>query len=243
MPDILKKFIKRLVTDVGTNNATARDQWIKSTLARLPAETRLLDADAGTQRYRSFCSHLHYVSQDFCEYKGKGDGIGMQTGSWDTTKIDIVSDIVAIPEKNGSFGVVLSTEVLEHIPDPIAALKEFRRLLCPVGELIITAPFCSITHMAPYHYFSGFNRYFYEHHLPVLGFTIKELVTNGNYADYTGQELRRLLSQYERMPFYVRACVGALLHFVGSCKSPVSRDSALVCYGYHVRAVKTILCD
>ena len=93
------------------------------TLARLPAGTRLLDAGAGTQRYRSFCSHLHYVSQDFCEYKGKGDGIGMQTGSWDTTKIDIVSDIVAIPEENGSFGAVLCTEVLEHIPDPIKALK------------------------------------------------------------------------------------------------------------------------
>jgi len=243
MPDILKKLIKRLVTDVGTNNAKIRDQWIKKALARLPVGTRLLDAGAGTQRYRSFCSHLHYVSQDFCEYNGKGDGLGMQTGSWDTTKIDIVSDIVAIPEDNGSFGAVLSTEVLEHIPDPIAALQEFRRLLRTGGELIITAPFCSITHMAPYHYFSGFNRYFYDHHLPRLGFTIKELVANGNYAEYTGQELRRLLAQYERMPFYARACVGALLHFVGSCKSPGSRDSALVCYGYHVRAVKTISGD
>jgi len=81
MPDILKKLIKRLVTDVGTNNAKIRDQWIKKALARLPVGTRLLDAGAGTQRYRSFCSHLHYVSQDFCEYNGKGDGLGMQTGS------------------------------------------------------------------------------------------------------------------------------------------------------------------
>ena len=238
MQDILKKMIKGLVTDVGTNNATKRDQWIMRTLARLPAGTRLLDAGAGTQRYRSFCSHLHYVSQDFCEYKGKGDGIGMQTGSWDTTKIDIVSDIVAIPEENGSFGAVLCTEVLEHIPDPIKALKEFRRLLRPVGELIITAPFCSITHMAPYHYYTGFNRYFYEHHLREAGFQIAEIVTNGYYSEYIGQELRRLLTMYDSVPTYIKITIAILLRFLGVNRSRISAKGDLLCYGYHVRAFK-----
>ena len=243
MDNLFKPALRGFVTNVGTRNDAEREEWVKSTLSRLPAGIRLLDAGAGQQRYRRYCPQAVYVSQDFCQYTGGGDHQALQTGTWDTRAIDIISDIAAIPQPDGSFDVVLCTEVIEHVPDPLAALREFRRLLRPGGELIITAPFCSVTHMAPYHFYSGFNRYFYEHHLPTLGFTIKELVANGNYAEYTGQELRRLLAQYERMPFYARACVGALLHFVGSCKSPGSRDSALVCYGYHVRAVKTISGD
>src|SRR5205809_1325907 len=53
-------------------------------------------------------------------------------------------------------------------------------------------PFASLVHMAPYHYCSGFSRYWYEHHLPRRGFQIAELATNGDWFAYTKQELMRL---------------------------------------------------
>jgi SAM-dependent methyltransferase len=128
--------------------------------------------------------------------------------------------------------------VLEHISDPITALKEFRRLLRPEGELIITAPFCSITHMAPYHYYTGFNRYFYEHHLRVTGFEISEIVTNGDYSEYIGQELRRLLTMYNSVPAHIKICIAVLLRFLGLNRARIYSKGELLCYGYHIRAFK-----
>src|ERR1700743_2778861 len=123
---------------VGTTNSQARDQWITSTLARIPAGLRLLDAGAGQCPYKPACAHLEYISQDFGQYDGKGE-VGVQTGEWDNSKLDIVSDILNIPLPDASVDAVLCTEVFEHIPDPILAIREFSRLLRPAGYLIITA--------------------------------------------------------------------------------------------------------
>ena len=148
---MLKKIIKNFIGDAGTKNLTDRQLWVKNTLAKVSKGSRILDAGAGECQYKKYCTHLNYVSQDFNEYKGDGNGAGMQTGIWDTTSIDIVSDIISIPEPDQSFDAIFCTEVFEHIPDPILAIKEFHRLLKPGGKLIITAPFNSLTHFAPYH--------------------------------------------------------------------------------------------
>ena len=115
------------------------------------------------------------MSQDFAQYDGKGDGMGMHKGGWDQSNLDIISDITAIPEPDASFDAIMCVEVFEHLPEPIKAIQEFARLLKPGGLLILTAPFCSLTHLAPYHFYTGFNRYFYEKHLPANGFRIIEL--------------------------------------------------------------------
>jgi Methylase involved in ubiquinone/menaquinone biosynthesis len=52
----------------------------------------------------------------------------LQTGPWDNSKLDIVSDILSIPLPDHSVDAIMCTEVLEHIPDPLGAIKEFSRL-------------------------------------------------------------------------------------------------------------------
>ena len=52
----------------------------------------------------------------------------------------VEGDVEALPFEDGSFGTVLCTEVLEHIPDPAAALAEYRRALQPGGVLIGSVP-------------------------------------------------------------------------------------------------------
>jgi SAM-dependent methyltransferase len=178
----------------GRSNENDRLGWLRRTLAALPANLRVLDAGAGELRNRAYCDHLQYVSQDFCQYEGKGDGVALQTGAWDTTRIDLVSDITAIPAPDASFDVVLCTEVFEHLPDPPAALREFARLLKVGGRLIVTAPFCSLTHFAPFHFATGFSRYWYEVHLKALGFAVEEIEPNGGWLDYVAQEIWRLPS-------------------------------------------------
>jgi SAM-dependent methyltransferase len=182
---------------VGTQNAATRDAWVAEALTALPPGARLLDAGAGECQYKKHCGHLKYVAQDIAVYDGKGD-TGLQTGSWDFSQIDIVSDILNIPEPDASFDAVLCTEVLEHLPDPVRALDEMARLLRPGGMFIITAPFWSLTHFAPYHYATGFNRYFYEFHLGRLGFDIVEMTPNGNFFECVGQELRRVAEMAQR---------------------------------------------
>ncbi|MEE9405589.1 MAG: methyltransferase domain-containing protein [Algisphaera sp.] len=176
----------------GLRNAADREAWVHAALAQIPNGATLLDAGAGEGRYRKACAHLNYVAQDFNQYDGSGNGDGLQTGSWESTPLDIVSDITAIPRPDASFDAILCSEVLEHVPEPIAALRELARLLKPGGTLVLTAPFASFTHFAPYFFQSGLSRYFYEHWFAKLGLTLQRLDHNGNWFEYLAQELRRL---------------------------------------------------
>lgn len=235
----MKQYLKKIV---GANtNDEARNQWLKDTLATVPAGLRILDAGAGELRNKRLCSHLNYVSQDFCQYEGVGDGTGLQTGSWSTDKVDIVSDITAIPEPDASFDVILCSEVFEHLPDALPALDEFSRLLKPGGRLILTAPFASLVHFAPYHFSTGYGRYWYEHHLPARGLDIKSLESNGDWFSFLRQELIRLPSAARRYgdwcwPLaYIPAGL-AMAYFLIRPKQKVASD--LACLGWHCVAIK-----
>ncbi len=230
-------------TTVGTKNERNRQDWVASELRRLPSDVRLLDAGAGEMQYKKYCEHLQYVSQDFAQYDPKNLPVGLQMGEWNYGKLDIVSDIAQIPEADGSFGAILCTEVLEHIPHPLEALKEFGRLLSSGGQLILTAPFCSMTHFAPYHFYTGFSRYFYEKYLPENGFKIVELTPNGNYFEYLAQELNRLPSMTERYgtrevsPISKRS-VQIVLELLQKNSLQEKGSSELLHFGWHVRAEK-----
>src|ERR1700730_3082841 len=113
---------------VGTTNESDRAKWIEETLKKIPAGLTILDAGAGESQFKQFCTHLKYIAQDFGQYEGTGE-IGLQTGSWNNKNLDIVSDITAIPLPNDAVDAIMCTEVLEHVPDPVAAIKEFKRLI------------------------------------------------------------------------------------------------------------------
>ncbi|MGC8803916.1 MAG: class I SAM-dependent methyltransferase, partial [Bacteroidales bacterium] len=198
---------------------------------------------AGEQPYKKFCTHLNYISQDFAQYDGKGDGKGLHRGEFNAKNVDIISDITSIPLSDSSLDAILCTEVLEHVPNPIRALTEFQRLLKPGGWLILTAPFSSLTHFAPYHYSTGFSQYFYEKLLQDLNFEIIELVANGGYYDYLAQELNRLPFIVKRysgmsMKIYDRLLIKFLLYRMNFFAQHDSGSNELLCFGYFVKARK-----
>jgi len=169
-----------------------REKWIVDRLKTIKPRSKILDAGAGQCRYKKYCSHLKYISQDLAEYNGEDNKKGIHTSRRDYSSLDIRCDIVDIPVKSGSFDNVLCTEVFEHIPNPIDAIKEISRVMKTNGVLLLTAPFSSLTHYSPYYYYSGFSENFYKELLPKYGFDIEEIFIYGNYFNLIAIELARV---------------------------------------------------
>lgn len=222
----------------GDENLLNRQKWVMKTLEALPPGLKIIDVGAGECQYKKYCDHLDYISQDFNQYTGEGDGVGFQTGEWDVSRIDIVSDIVNIPVENECFDVVLCTEVLEHVPDPVLALKEMTRILRKGGIIIVTAPFCSLTHFAPYHFSDGFNQYFFQYHFDNLNIKIVEISSNGNYFKYIGQELQRLPSMAKKYlssnSILIKLFSMLLVKLITLIDNNNNGSESILCFGYHV---------
>ncbi len=221
-----------------------RHRWVAGKLGKIEAGKILLDAGAGEQQYAPFCRHLKYIAQDFGKYDPAECRKGISEElKWDTSKVNIVCDITDMPLENDSVDVVLCTEVFEHLKDPVSAVREIARVLKPGGELILTAPFCSLTHMAPYYFANGFSEFWYREHLEAHGFEICELTPDGDYFKYMAQELFRTVEMAEQYcnTHLSREQVDVLSKAVKIMTGLSRSDSAsaeTLCFGYLIAAYK-----
>jgi len=170
-------------------NQLQRDRWVARLAASVPAGARVLDVGAGTCPYRERFSHCRYEAQDFKRYEGEKLGGGVAYG-----RIDFASDITAIPAPDASYDVVLCTEVLEHVPEPFAAVREMARLLKPGGRLLLSAPLGSGRHQLPFHFYGGFTPEWYQHVARQLSLDVISVTPNGGFFRLMAQEAARAAS-------------------------------------------------
>jgi SAM-dependent methyltransferase len=69
-----------------------------------------------------------------------------------TPQVDVVGSASTIPFASGSADVVVCSQVLEHVPDPAAALAEMARVLKPGGRVFLSTHGNFIYHPHPTDY-------------------------------------------------------------------------------------------
>ena len=183
----------------GTGNAQFHNEWVITALRNLPLipspeKRTLLDVGAGMAPYRTAITGLGYAyrSHDFSAYVPSVKSPGLQNESWRYPSHDIICDIVDIPD-DASSDAVLCTEVLEHVPDPVRAFQRMAALVKPSGYLVVTVPFLSLMHQAPFWFSSGLSPFWFEFWAEDTNLDIHELTVQGDYVDLMAQEVGRLL--------------------------------------------------
>jgi SAM-dependent methyltransferase len=91
----------------------------------------------------------------------------------------VYADAARLPFAGASFDALICFEVLEHLAQPQAALREFARVLRPGAALLLTLPFLYPIHDAPYDY-QRYTRHGLERALADAGFEIVTLVRRGH---------------------------------------------------------------
>jgi SAM-dependent methyltransferase len=154
-------------------NPVLRDRWVRQQAREVP--------------YRPYFAHCEYRTHDFAQLKPHQ----LLRGGY--AQIDFVSDASEIPAPDASFDVVLCTEMLEHVPEPIKVIGEIARLLRPGGRLILTAPLGSGLHQEPFHFYGGYTPFWYERFLGQSGFEQIRIEHNAGGPRFFSQEAIRFL--------------------------------------------------
>lgn len=115
---------------------------------RVARGTKFIDVGAGGGRhsYEALRRGANVLAFDLDEVELKGvndmfaamelEGEVPPGGSGATE----VGTILDMPHPDGSFDVVLASEILEHVPEDVQAISELERILAPGGMLAVTVP-------------------------------------------------------------------------------------------------------
>ncbi len=115
--------------------------------SRLPLKAGMRVLDAGCGGGRHLCESFRTAGVDVAGVDLKWDDLckargylnlmaGETSGRWVVAQ----ADVTKLPFADGSFDIVVCSEVLEHIEDNRTAVRELVRVLKPGGDLVVTVP-------------------------------------------------------------------------------------------------------
>lgn len=155
----LQRIVSRVLFRAPPNTSRLRLQTWVTEAARLsdaPA-FKVLDAGSGIAPYRNLFDKVTYHTADFAQ-------VDKTYG-----QIDFVCDLAEIPVEDCSYDLVLATQVLEHISDPISVLTEFHRILKPGGQAWMSAPLFYHEHEQPFDFYR-YTQFAWRHMADRAGF-------------------------------------------------------------------------
>lgn len=131
---------------------------------RLSPSERWLDVGCGLRPYESCFPAGSYVGVDI-EVSGRDADLKAPDHYYDGRTLPFSAD---------NFDGIISTQVLEHVPDPRGLLAEMHRVIKPGGALIISLPFVWQEHEEPYDFFR-FSRFGIADLLERTGFEVDSI--------------------------------------------------------------------
>ncbi len=138
-PDI-KPSRDEVPTDTRTWSYWRRKNYsfLEKELGALPKNSLLIDLGAGQSDFAELTKAFELCAVDFYPYPG----------------VRVVCDLEDdLPFTDNSADIVLISNLLEHVREPNAVLKECHRILKPGGLLLGTVPFMIQIHQRPYDFY------------------------------------------------------------------------------------------
>lgn len=170
-------MLKRAVR-IGPHRALLLEA-LERAFAGLPRIRRALDLGCGEAPYRSL---IEQASGDVVHY----DIVRRPL-------VNVVGSAAALPFHDGSFDLVFSTQVLEHVANPTGVVGEVARTVAPGGWVVLSVPQMVALHEAPHDYFR-YTKYGITHLLHVNGFLDVSVDALGGFWSMMAQQLEfRLL--------------------------------------------------
>jgi SAM-dependent methyltransferase len=101
---------------------------------RLPARARILDAGCGSGR--NMVELARHGTVTGIELSETSVSLARERGMGEV----IAGSVLEMPFEADSFDLAASLDVIEHLEDDLAALRELRRVVAPGGSLLVTVP-------------------------------------------------------------------------------------------------------
>tara|TARA_B100000768_G_scaffold180850_1_gene201916 strand:+ start:1829 stop:2563 length:735 start_codon:yes stop_codon:yes gene_type:complete len=167
----LNKILQHVLNGIWLNPIWITEYKLKTSvqsaieLAKIAKNQNWLDVGCGLRPYESCFPTGSYVGVDI---EQSGRSIGMKLP-------DYFYDGQVFPFADSSFDGVISTQVLEHVPNARSILTEMNRVINHGGLLIISLPFVWPEHEEPYD-FCRFTSFGITELLKSSGFEIESIV-------------------------------------------------------------------
>ena len=133
-----------------------RQLFVYCTLLRIKSRLKCTEpvlADVGCGR----CFYKPYIQKIGIKYTGYDMQESKDLDADSSTNEFIDCDITSFYFKPISSDIILCTEVLEHVPEPVRLLRTMCNQLNPNGTLVLTIPYFCKPHQEPYYYYNGFH--------------------------------------------------------------------------------------
>lgn len=131
---------------------------------------RVLDVGCGVKPYS-------FVIEPYAD---EYIGLDCENATYGKSKVDVVGNAEILPFPDSSFDTVVSFQVIEHLPEPIAFFNEAFRVLKSGGKLITASPFQFGLHEEPRDYYR-FTPYGLRYLAEKAGFDVISIEPSGGF--------------------------------------------------------------